>query len=114
MTESPSPTFVETVEGIGTFTFRRRNMRTDIASQMEFRRLSEGMALDGFQATFLQAYADLKTMIVDPPPGWTPAEIDDMDAYDDASYGRIFRVWSALRGKEETFRAAGAAVQGDS
>jgi hypothetical protein len=113
MSETESSQFVEPVEGIGTFTFARRNMRLEIKSAVERKRLSEGEELDGFTALFVEAVADLKVLIVEGPDGWSPSQIDDMNPFDDATYGRVLKVWSALRGKEETFRGSGKAVSSD-
>lgn len=112
MSESETNVFVETVEGIGQFTFRQRNMRLEIQAKVERQRLSEGVALEGdaFLAMFIEAIADLKIMIVDGPPGWKPADLDELDPFDDESYTRTLTIWGALRGKEETFRRARKAV----
>jgi hypothetical protein len=108
MSESPPvddvDVFVETVKGVGDFTFRRRNMRWELKTRVEFRRLSEGEQLDEMTTLFIEAIADLKVLIVSGPAGWTPQGLDDMDPFDDATIGKVLKVWSALRGKEETFR----------
>lgn len=103
--ESPTE-FVADVDGIGQFTFARRTMRLEIKAKVEFRRLTEGEPLDEFTMTFLEAIADLKTMITDPPKGWRPEDIDKFDPFDDESYGKVLKVWGALREKERPFRGA--------
>jgi hypothetical protein len=112
MSESTSNVFVETVDGVGQFTFRRRTMRLEFATQAERARLSEGAPVTPYMAMFIEAFADLKVMLVDPPDGWGPEALDELDPFDDAVYGRVLKVWSALRGKEETFRKARTQVPG--
>jgi hypothetical protein len=73
MSESPPvddvDVFVETVKGVGDFTFRRRNMRWELKTRVEFRRLSEGEQLDEMTTLFIEAIADLKVLIVSGPAG---------------------------------------------
>lgn len=103
MSETTAPLVVP-VEGIGTFVFSPRRLRQEIAINVEFARLSEAVTLDGFTSMFVRAVAELKVLTLEAPDGWQPAQLDDLDAYDDATYGRLLKVWHALTDKEESFR----------
>lgn len=109
MSDSPNQ-FVETVEGIGTFTFAKRTMRNEIRITVEKARLTENVDLPPYQDMFINAVCALKVLVIEGPDDtWTPEGLDAADPFDDEAYGRVLKVWSALRGKEETFRTAGAA-----
>lgn len=112
MSESNLNVEVTQVEDIGQFTFLKRNMFVEIKTKVERARLSEGVELDPFLAMFTEALADLRVMLVDPPKGWAPADLFALDPFDDASYERVLKVWSAIRGKEESFRSGGAPLPG--
>lgn len=111
MSESPNE-FVAEVPGIGQFTFAKRTMRLEIRASVELRRLTEGVVMDDFTLTFLRAMADLKALILQAPDGFNPSDLDDMDPDDDDTYGRILKVWGALREQEATFRRAREASKG--
>jgi hypothetical protein len=111
MTDESPTEFVVEVKGVGQFTFAKRNMRLEIKAAVELRRLTEGVDLDDFTLTFLRATAELKALTKSAPKGWAPEELDDLDPYDDATYGRVLLVWGALREKERPFRGAAAGVQ---
>lgn len=114
MTEESPTEFVVEVEGVGQFVFAKRNMRREIKAAVELRKLTEGVEVDDFTLTFCRAVAELKALTIQGPKGWAPEALDDLDPYDDATYGRVLLVWGRLREKERPFRAAASGVQGDS
>lgn len=105
--------FVVTVDGIGTFSFAKKTMRSQISIQTEYSRLTEGVETPtNFLANIASAMACLKVQTVSAPDGW---DIMTMDPEDSESYQSIMKVWGALRDKQATFRArSGAKPQGDS
>jgi hypothetical protein len=94
--------FTVTVEGVGTFTFARRNMRREMAISAEFSRLTEGVETP---TPWLQTVAGwiavLKVLTLRAPDGW---ELDELDPLDDDNYSTLFKVHAALREKEGSFR----------
>lgn len=99
-----------TVEGIGTFTFMRRNMRAEMAIAAEYSRLTEGVDtptawLDNVAGWISQ----LSVLTVHAPDGWS-LNLDDIDPEDGEFYQRLIRVHGALRAKELSFRAGRAAT----
>ena len=98
--------FALEVEGIGNFIFGRRTGRDRFRISAEFHRLTEGLELgDSELAVAAEAYATVKTLLVDGPAEITamldldaPAPIDaDADA-------KLLRVFFTLRQKELSFR----------
>lgn len=90
------------VEGVGVFSFARRNMRREMAIQAEYSRLTEGVATPTPALDILAGViSTLKALTLSAPAGWN---IDEMDALDDEVYGRLMRVHAALRAKEDSFR----------
>jgi hypothetical protein len=99
------------VDGVGSFTFARRNMRRELAIGAEFSRLTEGVDTP---SDFLQDIAGwistLKVLTIKAPDGW---DLDELDPLDDESYAVIVKTYSALRAKEDSFRRkAGATSEG--
>ena len=103
MSNAPgSKQFVVDVEGVGVFTFARRNMRTELAIAAEFSRLSEGIATpSAFLETVGGWIATLKILTLKAPEGW---DLDELDPLDDGNYARLMNVHAALRAKEDSFR----------
>ena len=93
--------FTVKVDGVGTFTFGRRTMRDEIAIQVEYARI-----IDGVEPTaWLQAVGGwlsvLRTLTVRAPEGW---DLDTMDPLDDETYARLSKVYEALVDQERSFR----------
>jgi hypothetical protein len=113
----PAKTFTIDVDGVGTFTFRRRVLRDEFRISAEYTRLTEGVEnppewLDNFA----DAVASIKALVVDAPEGWGKGEIDNLDPYDESTYKNIVAVRTALHEKEFFFRApgkAGSEAQGE-
>jgi hypothetical protein len=55
------------VEGIGEFTFAKRNMRRNIAIGVETARLNEGVEVGEFLEVFIAAWATLKCLTISAP-----------------------------------------------
>lgn len=97
-------TFAVSVPDIGTFIFRRRALRQQLAIEVEYSRLTEGFpAVTEFTGRVSAALADLKVLTVEAPAGWDAEELDGLD---DEGYDQLMAVWGALRDKETTFRTS--------
>lgn len=95
-------TFVENVEGIGTFTFRRRSMLDELNIAAEFSRFLDGVATPTpYFENLAGMLAVLKVLTVDAPDEWDPISLDPLDP---DSYQRLLSVHGALRAREDTFR----------
>ena len=109
-TYSPD-TFEVDVEDIGKFVFRKRNMRAQIEIEAEYSRLTEGVqVITAFLGDISSKTADLKVLTLKAPDGW---DVDELDAWDDDSFEKLAKVWSALRDKEASFRAKPGGPEGD-
>lgn len=96
------------VEGIGTFTFAKKTMRDQIAIEVEYSRLTEGVeTVTNFLWNLATAISVLKVMTVTAPDGW---DLDGLDPEDAESYAKLMQVWGALRDKQASFRKGTAAV----
>lgn len=102
MARIPSETdFNLTVEDIGTFTFAKRAMRDEIAIQVEYARI-----IDGVEPTaWLQAVGGwlscFRVLTVRAPSGW---DLETLDPLEPDTYAKMHRVYSALQEKERSFR----------
>lgn len=102
MPRSPSDTdFTLSVEGIGTFAFGKRAMRDEIAIQVEFARLIDGVEPTAWLQAVCGWLSVLKVLTVRAPEGW---DIDAMDPLDDGTYAKLSKVYEALAEKERSFR----------
>ena len=100
---APSATdFHVEVDGVGTFSFARRTMRDEMRIQAELSRLTEGVESPNFTLQTVGGWiAHLKVLTVSAPDGW---DLDQMDPLDEDVYGQMFKVFTALRNKEDSFR----------
>lgn len=103
MSEMASPNeFTVSVEGIGSFTFAYRKMRHELSIAAEFSRICEGVETpNAFLNTVGDWISTLRVLTLQAPDGW---DLDELDPLDSDDYGRLFRVYSALRAKEDSFR----------
>lgn len=110
MPRQPAKTdFRITVEGIGDFVFARRKMRDEVAAQVEYARLIDGVEPTQWLVTICGALADLMVLTVKAPEGW---DLDEMEPHDPETYNKLIKVHAALRTKELSFRpGAGAGSQ---
>lgn len=102
MARKPNVTdFDVPVEGIGTFTFGRRKMADEIAIQVEYARVIDGVQPTEWLALVAGWISALKVLTVRAPAGW---DIDEMDPLDDDTYAKLMQVHAALAEKERSFR----------
>lgn len=94
------------VDGIGTFTFARRKMADEIAIQVEYARMIEGVQPTEWLALVAGWISALKILTVRAPAGWN---IDEMDPLDDDTYAKLMRVHAALTEQERSFRKVAVA-----
>lgn len=102
MARQPKDTdFVISVEDVGTFTFAKRTMRDEVAIQVEFARIIDGVeptswlqAVGGWLSTF-------KVLTVRAPADW---DLETLDPLDPETYAKMNRVYDALTEKERSFR----------
>jgi hypothetical protein len=100
------PTFVLAVDGVGTFTFRRRTTRLQIAIQAEFARLTEGLPNPPPELIFdAGRIALLKVLTEKAPDGWP--DLYEMDPFDGALAAKVEKVAQALLAQEKFFRKGG-------
>ena len=103
MARKPQDTdFVVPVEGIGNFTFGRRAMRDEIAIQVEFARIIDGVEPTAWLEVVGGWISALRVLTVRAPADW---DIDGMDPSDNETYQKLNRVYDALREKERSFRS---------
>lgn len=93
--------YTVSVEGIGTFTFGRRAMRDEIAIQVEYARIIDGVAPTEWLALVGGWLSTLRVLTVRAPEGW---DIDALDPSDPETYSKLLRVHDALTEKERSFR----------
>jgi hypothetical protein len=95
--------FYVDVKDIGRFRLAKRTMRDEFQIGAEYSRLTEGVDTPTpWLAQMATMVANLKVLAVTVPEDWN---IDEMDPLDDESYSRIFRVYEALRAREDSFRS---------
>jgi hypothetical protein len=96
------------VEEVGTFTFGRRRMTDEIAIQVEYARIIDGVTPTDWLALVAGWLAALKVLTVRAPEGW---DIDEMDPLDDETYAKLAKVHGALTDKERSFRKGPTAAE---
>jgi hypothetical protein len=100
-TESPSDLVVP-VEGVGEFRFAQKNLRIQMEIEAEYCRLTEGIDLvTTYFGNLASAMAELRVLLVKGPDAW---DLDAMDPEESDTYAKIFKVWGALRDKQQSFR----------
>lgn len=100
--EARETDFPVTVDGVGTFTFGRRTMKDEIAIQVEYARIIDGVEPTNWLALVGGWISTLKTMTVRAPDGW---DIDALDPLDPETYAKLSKVHAALAEKERSFRS---------
>lgn len=103
MARNPEATdFYVEVEGVGVFSFAKRQLRDEMRIAAEYSRLTEGVETPTeFLAIMGGWLAALKVLTVSAPSDW---DLDTMDPLDDGTYAKIAKVHNALREKENSFR----------
>lgn len=99
--------FRVTVPDVGDFVFGKRTMRDEIATQVEYARMIDGVAPTPWLEAVCGAMADLSVLTVRPPEGW---DIDAMEPHDPETYEKLIAVHRGLLEKERTFRRGPAKV----
>ena len=102
--------FAVEVEGIGRFFFGRRTMQDTFRIRGEYAALTSGNydAEGNFGDLTALAFITLKTLMVSAPGDFT---IDADPLLDDDAEERSFKVFMALREKEQSFRVAAKAAK---
>lgn len=93
--------FTVQVEGVGSFVFGRRTMRDEVAIQVEYARMIDGVTPTDWLATVCGWMASFKILMVAAPEGF---DIESLDPLDDDTYRQMALVHSALRQQEDSFR----------
>lgn len=93
--------FTVQVDGVGSFAFGKRTMRDEIAIQVEYARIIDGVEPTAWLATVGGWLASLRVLTVRAPADW---DVDDMDPLDPATYEKLGRVHEALKEQERSFR----------
>lgn len=108
MSRSSKPTdFRVSVDGVGDFVFAKRTMRDEIATQVGYARLIDGVTPTPWLETVCGAIADLKTLTVKGPDGW---DIDALEPHDPETYKNLLAVHRELINKERSFRPGAAST----
>jgi hypothetical protein len=102
MARAPSLTdYNVPVEGVGSFVFARRKMADEIAIQVEFARMIQGVEPTAWLTAVCGWLSALKVLTVRAPEGW---DLDELDPLDDDVYARLSKVYTELVDKERSFR----------
>lgn len=108
MAKTPKPTdFRVTVPDVGDFVFGKRTMRDEIATQVEYARMIDGVSPTPWLEAVCGAMADLSVLTVRSPEGW---DIEAMEPHDPETYAKLIAVHRGLLEKERTFRRGSAKV----
>lgn len=93
--------FTVNVEGVGTFTFARRTMRDEIAIQVEYARILDGVTPTAWLEAVGGWLSVLRVLTVRAPEGW---DLDNLDPLESEDYAKLHNVYQALVEKERSFR----------
>lgn len=96
--------FLVEVPKVGRFTFGRRTMADEVAYQVEFARIIDGVQPTDWLKIIGSALADLRVMTVRAPDGWN---LDELDPLDPETEAKLIAVHLAYRDKENSFRRPG-------
>jgi hypothetical protein len=106
MAKTPKPTDIRvTVPDVGDFVFAKRTMRDEIATQVEYARMIDGVSPTPWLEAVCGAMADLSVLTVKSPEGW---DIEAMEPHDPETYAKLIAVHRGLLEKERTFRRGSA------
>jgi len=113
MTRTPGANdFQVDVDGIGSFTFARRQMRDVYRIRGDYNKLTGGNYDDegNYGDLSALAFVTLSLLMVDAPSDFSLAKLDPL--VDDNCDEKVIKVFTALREKELSFRV-GPAPQGE-
>ena len=99
--EAATTDFDVTVEGIGAFRFAKRTMRDQLAVEVEFSRIIDGVEPTEWLRVLAGWLAVLRVLTVLAPSSWN---LDNMDPLDAKTYDNLRKVHKALSDKEADFR----------
>lgn len=89
------------VDGVGSFTFRRRTIKDQFRIEAEVGRMLGGPAPDDMLRAGALAYATLLILTTQAPDGW---DLDELDPLNQEDTDKLFLVHRRLREVETTFR----------
>ena len=89
------------VEGVGQFIFGRRTMRDEIAIQVEFARMIDGVEPTDWLRAVCGWLSTLKVLTVRSPDEW---DVEALDPFEDETYAKLNKVYDALADQERSFR----------
>jgi hypothetical protein len=89
------------VDGIGSFIFKARTMRTQFLIEAEAARVMGGPCEDDMLRAGAVQFATLLVLTVESPPGW---DIEGFDPLDSEETAKVFAVHRRLREVEAGFR----------
>ena len=96
------------VDGVGSFLFRHRTLKLQIAIEAGMERVTLGPVQGAGLRLFAAAIATLETLTVEGPDGW---DLDEIDPLDDEEFAKVEKVFGRLRDVEETFRKERAGLR---
>jgi hypothetical protein len=106
MARQPKPTdFRVPVPNVGDFVFAKRTMRDEVATQVEYARMLDGVTPTPWLEAVCGAMADLGVLTVKAPDGW---DIESMEPHDPETYAKLIAVHRGLLEKERSFRSGSA------
>lgn len=110
MARKPQPNdFTVDVPDVGTFTFAHRTMRDEIAIQVEYARIIDGVEATEWLQTVGGWISVFRVLTVRAPADWI---LDEMDPLENETYAKMNAVYEVLREKEDSFRG-GAKPKGE-
>jgi hypothetical protein len=89
------------VEGIGNFRFAKRTMRDELAIQVEYARMIDGVIPTDWLHSVAGWISALTVLTVKAPDGW---DIEAVDPLDPDTYANLALVYEALVTRERSFR----------
>lgn len=95
--------FTVEVPGIGNFRFGRRDMADQIAINVRYAEMTQGVQPTPWLDTVCTWIATLQVLCVTPPEGFA-IEPKDIDPLDEDCYTKLLKVYAALVAKEGSFR----------
>jgi len=96
------------VDGIGTFSFRRRTIGDEIKIQAAYDAMVGGLAEPSSYLDSLATAVSTYTVLANSwPEGWAPSEVHEMDAVMSDRITDLIRVHGALCLREDEFRPEG-------
>src|SRR5262245_18979190 len=103
MARTPKTTdYTVPVDGVGTFTFARRTWTDEIAIQVEYARILDGVPPTPMLDMLANWQSLFKVLMVRAPASW---DLDALDPLDPDTFDQLKRLYDEVAKKEVTFRA---------